>query len=207
MKYLQTFLFVILAVITADAQKTLPELKAEFSGEEYNFKQIQEEQDGDSWYDGGQKVIVSASSTLAGDGKNSYIAANAHDSRTDTAWVEGKKDYGIGQSITFTFDRKSLEHDRFTVRGFSIANGYIKNKKLWGENSRIKTLKIYVDGKAAALVKLNDVYGFQSVNFSEIKLSRKKNVSIKFEIVEVYPGSRFADTSISEVRFFGGGIY
>jgi len=205
MRYLQIFLFLLFAVITAEAERVLPEIKSEYYGEEYNF--TEEEPGGDSWYDGGQQVVVSASSVLPASGKNSYNAANAHDSKMDTAWVEGKQDYGIGESVTFTFDGKSLEHDRFTINGFSIANGYVKSKKLWGENTRIKTLKIYVDGKELALAQLRDVYGLQVIKFKEIKLLRKNKVSIKLEIVEVYPGSKFADTSISEVIFFGTGIY
>ena len=148
-----------------------------------------------------------AGSSLADRIKNKYAASNAHDFRLDTAWVEGRKDYGIGEGITFTFEAKSIGHDNYTVRGFRIANGYVKSRELWADNSRIKTLKLYADNKPFAVVKLSDVYGFQAVNFPDVKLSRKKSTAIKLEIVEVYPGRKFQDTSIAEINFFGSGIY
>lgn len=200
-------LVLISSVFASFAQGALPELISEFDGNEYNFEEYSNEIQGDSWYDGGQKVNVKASSTLADRTKNKYAGTNVHDFKLDTAWVEGKKGYGIGESLSFTFEAKSLTNDNFTVRGFRIANGYVKNRQLWMDNSRVKTLKIYADNKPFAIIKLQDVYGFQSVNFSEIKLSKKKNTIIKLEIVEIYPGKKFQDTSISEINFFGGGIY
>lgn len=207
MKYIRIMICLIFAAMMAEAQKSVAEFNAEYSGEEYDFTVYENEKNGDSWYDGGQRVIVTASSALADRVKNKYAASNAHDSKLDTAWVEGKKDYGIGESITFTFDRKSLDKDEYTVRGFSMANGYVKTKKLWGDNSRIKKMKVFADGKAVAIVKLADVYGFQIVRIPEISLSRKRDTAIRLEILEIYPGSRFNDTSLSEVEFFGGGIY
>ena len=68
-------------------------------------------------------------------------------------------------------------------------------------------MKLFIDGKPVAIIKLNDIYEFQMVDFREIKLNRKKNTQIKLEILEVYPGSKFQDTAISELEFYGGGIY
>jgi len=207
MRNLYLAVFICLSVFALSAQKTLPEIEAEYDGSEYNFEEYSNELQGDSWYDGGQKVAVKAGSSLADRIKNKYAASNAHDFRLDTAWVEGRKDYGIGEGITFTFEAKSIGHDNYTVRGFRIANGYVKSRELWADNSRIKTLKLYADNKPFAVVKLSDVYGFQAVNFPDVKLSRKKSTAIKLEIVEVYPGRKFQDTSIAEINFFGSGIY
>ncbi len=207
MRNLYLAVFIFLSITALSAQKTLPELAAENDGSEYIFEEYRNEIQGDSWYDGGQKVTVKAGSSLADKIRNKYAASNVHDFKLETAWVEGKKDHGIGESIIFTFEAKSLEHDKYTVSGFRIANGYVKTRDLWADNSRIKTLKLYADNKPFAIIKLSDVYGFQTVNFPDVKLSRKKSTTIKLEIAEVYPGRKFQDTSIAEINFFGSGIY
>lgn len=200
-------IFLMLAILIPAVQAALQEITAENAEPGYNIPEYNERLGGDSWYDAGQQVTVTASSTLKSDGKNTYDAKNAHDFNLETAWVEGKKDQGAGESITFIFGKNFDVHANLAVTGFRIANGYVKTKKLWEANSRVKKMKMYVNGKPYAVINLNDHYGFQRVRFNAVKLSRETGTELKFEIMEVYPGNKYTDTSISQVEFSGTGIY
>ena len=117
---------------------------------------------GCSWYCGAGEYSVSASSSLKSQGKNAYDIKNISDFSYQTAWVEGVKGYGIGEFIEFSFVPK---HPRVTV--IKIANGYIKSKNTWKNNSRVKKLKMYVNDKVYGIIKLQDVYALQYVELDE----------------------------------------
>jgi hypothetical protein len=159
---------------------------------------------GCSWYCGGGLDSTYASSELVG-GK--YTANNIHDLNYKTAWVEGVTGQGIGEKITYDFPP---ENPRITK--IIIVNGYVKSPKAWTENSRVKKLKMYVDGKPFALLELADSKQEQSFSFEPLGLSDREDYdklltlprwTITFEIMEVYPGSKYEDTAITEIYFDG----
>ena len=164
--------------------------------------------DGCSWYCGAGDYKVKTSSHLESQGDNSYEGNNISDFSYKTAWVEGKKGYGIGEFIEFSF---VPEHPRITT--IKIANGYVKSRKSWKNNSRVKKLKIFINDSIYGIINLKDVYSLQSIylknpvgypprddfeNFQSIP-----NWKIKFEILEVYKGDKYDDTVISEIFFDG----
>lgn len=159
---------------------------------------------GCSWYCGGGLDSTYASSELIG-GK--YSANNIHDLNYKTAWVEGVAGQGIGEKITYDFPP---ENPRITK--IIIVNGYVKSPKAWTENSRVKKLKMYVDGKPFALLELADSKQEQSFSFTPLGVADRKDYdklrtlprwTITFEIMEVYPGSKYEDTAITEIYFDG----
>ena len=163
---------------------------------------------GCSWYCGAGDYTVNTSSFLKNQNKNSYGINNIHDFSYQTAWDEGAKGYGIGEFIEFTFVPK---HPRVTV--IKIANGYIKSKKSWRNNSRVKKLKMYVNDIAYGVINLKDVYSLQSIELKKPignserkdfkKLKKMPNWKIRFEILKVYKGDKYDDTAISEIFFDG----
>ena len=163
---------------------------------------------GCSWYCGAGNYSVNTSSELNSNGKYTYKSENIKDFSYQTAWVEGKKGYGIGEFIEFSFPPT---HPR--VSKIIIANGYIKSKKTWSNNSRVHKLKMYVNEKPYAIIELKDVYAEQSFELSTVlgysdrenfdKLKEKDNWTIKFEILEVYKGDKYDDTAITEIYFDG----
>ena len=159
---------------------------------------------GCSWYCGGGLDSTFASSELVG---GNYSANNIHDLSFKTAWVEGAAGHGIGEQITYDFPP---ENPRITT--IIIVNGYAKSPKAWIENSRVKKLKMYVDGKAYAILELADSKQEQSFSFSPLGVVDRKDYdklrtyprwTITFEIMEVYPGSKYEDTAITEIYFDG----
>lgn len=175
--------------------------------EEFDNEMYKNERSGDSWYDAGQKFTYNATSTLKAQGQNSYSANNIDDSNLNTAWVEGKPDYGIGEKVKVTIQPNIKEKYSLKLSGFRIANGYVKDKKTWQANSRVKALKMYINGKLKAIIELKDCYGFQNVSFNEVVIPKKSGITVELEIVDVYKGSKFQDTAISEIQFYGTGIY
>jgi hypothetical protein len=154
---------------------------------------------GCSWYCGGGPYKIKASSHLEAISGVTYNADNIHDFSYKTVWAEGVDGYGVGESITYYFQRQSPR-----VTEVLIANGYVKTDKAWSDNARVKRLKMYVNGKPYAILNLKDVKKLQSFKVGTIgRDSKDKDWTIKFEILEVYKGSLYEDTVISEIYFDG----
>ncbi len=142
------------------------------------------------FYCAGGPVPVKASSTLKSQGNSNYNLDNIEDLDIRTAWIEGKEDYGVGESVEFTFDRKSITQ-------IIIYNGYQKSKEAWENNSRVKRLKLYTDKGLSAILEVQDTRGRQTFDI-DIESSK-----YKFVIDDVYEGKKWKDTAISEIDFYG----
>lgn len=163
---------------------------------------------GCSWYCGGFVSGYNSSSTLPKYKDIVYSADKAHDFDVTTAWVEGKTDYGVGESIEYSFDMTTVkEKHQLGITKIILANGYKKTKKTWEENSRVKKIKMYVDNKPFGQLELLDSFEFQTIDIEKIMLPIQKVMKLKFEIVEVYPGTKHKDTAISELLFDGVGVH
>ena len=153
---------------------------------------------GCSWYCLGGGDSVTASSQLKNQGKNNYDPSNAHDLSYETAWVEGVEGNGIGEYLLYHF-RPNYPTGFHTV---IVANGYVKSEEAWTNNSRIKKLKMYVNGKPYAILELKDSRSEQSFKTGLIQFS-KTGGTVKFEIMEVYQGKKYNDAVITEIYFDG----
>ncbi len=149
----------------------------------------------------------------------SYKAENLYDNSFKTAWVEGVKDYGIGEFFEyyvnnykyFKEDEFTEEFDSFipTIHEIHLFNGYVKSEKTFKENSRIKKLKMYVDGKPWVILELADTTSQQIFEIPEINYLKFKNrkdykddLILRFEILEVYKGSKYQDTCLTELLLY-----
>lgn len=139
---------------------------------------------------------IVASSALKAQGSKSYKASNIFDEDTETAWVEGVKGHGIGQWIEFKNVGVRQDGIWCGVGSISILNGYVKSDKAWRENGRVKRLKVYCNGKPKYIMELQNSRSLQT-----FKVDISKGATIRFEILDVYPGTKFQDTVISEIDF------
>ena len=150
---------------------------------------------GCSWYCGGGNYKIKASSSLG----DSYKAEFANDLSYKTAWVEGKKDEGIGEYLEYYF-----KNDSPRITEIIISNGYMKSEETWKNNNRVKKLKLYVNGVPFGILNLKDSRTDQY--FEMGILGHNKNgtdLILKFEILKVYKGSKHNDTAITEIYFDG----
>ena len=138
-----------------------------------------------------QPATMCMSSVLAPQGSNSYGPSNVTDDNSDTAWVEAASGQGVGEFITIIFEQPQR------LSTLSLRNGYAKSNRVFTRNSRVRRLRISAsNGKRVGLV-LKDVADWQSSNV----LSQLGPVSwIKLEIEQVYSGSQYQDTAITEIR-------
>ena len=149
-----------------------------------------------SWYCGGIVSEVTSSSALSA----KYAGENAHDFSILNAWAEGVPGGGVGEYLLYTFPGKSAP-----VTIVEILNGYTKTKKAWKNNGRVKRLKMYYNGKPYAILELKDTRSLQSFNVGQLGPfeAAAPDWTLKFEILEVYPGDKYDDTVITEL-YFGG---
>jgi len=164
---------------------------------------------GCSWYCGGSVKKITASSEMTTEGKTTYKAENAHDFNKDTAWIPQKGDYGIGQYLIyeFNFDKEKDYNGRLGVTKILLANGYKKSRTLWEANSRVKRIRMYVNGALYRDLMLLDSFEIQAIDIGKIMFPPHKTTILKFEILEVYPGKKYKETAISELVFEGVGVH
>ncbi|MBR4855581.1 MAG: hypothetical protein IKU94_03030 [Bacteroidaceae bacterium] len=152
---------------------------------------------GCSWYCGGQIDTIQASSSLS----EKYKAENIHDFSIITAWVEGKPGNGEGEYVRYLFPGECPR-----ITDVLILNGYTKDKTTWRNNGRVKKLLMYYNDKPYAILNLKDTRDCQQFSVGLLGYEDKKTApawSIKFEILEVYPGKKYQDTAITEIYFDG----
>ncbi len=138
---------------------------------------------------------IRASSTLAQQGSVKYNVINIQDDDPTTAWVEGSPEYGIGEYI----EVKSASY--FST--LYISNGYQKSPKAFIENSRVKSLRVSINGVDRGIIRLQDEMGVQIVETDKLwpkaYQNSNKGGSMRFTIEDVYPGTKFKDVAISEL--------
>lgn len=142
-----------------------------------------------------------ASSTLQGQGNNSYAASNLGDARLASAWVEGREGHGEGEAITITFAGLPGDERSYPFRGIELVNGYAKNEPVWRANARVKRLAITLNDVPLFELALADSMLPQRFNFDDIPV--KPDDRLTLTIIEVYPGERWADTALSEINLYG----
>lgn len=199
MKTIQLFLFLFLfSFVHSLAQ--LPVVYAEsFDEKIVDWPKIKAEHDKDSendldfFYNDCAMEIEAfrASSTLENQKDHSYHVRLMTDENPMTAWVP--KGDGIG--ATFEVLSGGIT---------SIYNGYQANPKLWEENSRVKKMKVYSNGKPICYLVLEDKMGGQYVDLpGETIFSDSNKQILKFEILETYKGTKYRDVAISEIVYSG----
>jgi hypothetical protein len=141
-------------------------------------------------------VTVTTSSSLTGQGSNTYLPSNMLDASQNTAWAEGVAGDGIGEWIEF-----KITKDFRVGTTWQLSNGYNKSRGLWEQNSRVKKFKVVVDDQVLGYVMLANISTYQTFDIAPSWIRNtpafKKGTRIRFVIEEVYPGSKFDDTAIS----------
>ena len=103
-------------------------------------------------------------------------------------WVEGKDDYGVGESITIKYTGN--------MAALTILNGYVdaRKTKLYKENSRVKELEIedLNTGKKQTVLFEDKVY------YNYIPLDNETD-AVKLTIKSVYQGTKYKDTCITSI--------
>ncbi|HSV97446.1 MAG TPA: hypothetical protein VLM75_11015 [Spirochaetota bacterium] len=147
-----------------------------------------------------------------------YAAGRLTDGSPETCWAEGAKGDGTGEIVIARVDTKTP---------LEIWTGLGKSEKLYRENGRPRKANVYVlqavdcavgqyseiftdvTVLARHTIELKDINGYQPLLLPAHKpLKTKPSPScldqhttfVAIEILSVYPGSKYRDTCISEIR-------
>lgn len=137
---------------------------------------------------------------------NGYGSAELDDGNVATAWVVRG---GVGEAFTFLFEQEGgrpgepLGNANLGIDQLYISNGYNKTASQWRNHGRVRELELAIDGKPIALVRLLDDPHPQAVDLPRTLLHH--GMRVRFTIRKTYPGSRFDETAVSEVRLDGYG--
>ena len=141
----------------------------------------------------GQTFKVRASSWLSEAEGYSYSPDMAMDGKLATAWQEDKPDAGHGEWI-------EIECPNAGSWSVALINGFAHKDAKYGDlyplNSRIKKMKIQLDGADAGEVDLMDE---NPAPQGVVKAGGKTFKTVRLTIVDTYSGSKWQDTSVSEI--------
>lgn len=135
-------------------------------------------------------VFVSASSELV-EGDVIHSASRVNDATLEAAWAEGVDGNGIGESLYFEFDRD------YSISKVLINAGYQKSEDLYDRNSRPAVITLTFSDGTSESHSLADYNGQQTILLEEPRLTR----SVTLTIDDVFPGTAYTDTVISEMSF------
>jgi hypothetical protein len=138
-----------------------------------------------AWY------TVAASSFLKEPDGTEYPPENLN--AWNEAWVEGAEGDGIGESITLTLKKPA------NVNQVGLRNGYTKSRELYFANNRAAQFKVSVNGGQAFKINVPDEFLETERFWFDLPKSAAPVKTIKFEISDVYPGTRYKDTAISDI--------
>ncbi|MFR6566486.1 MAG: NADase-type glycan-binding domain-containing protein [Blautia wexlerae] len=135
-------------------------------------------------------IAANASSTITQQGTDNSPML-LFDDRDDTSWQEGVNGYGINENIAFSFDTAA----KVKYIGFKLGNW--KNDKYYFGNAKPKTLTL-VFGEYSGQVTFT---GERKVEWVEVNHALNSD-SMRITINDVYPGTSWEDTCISEIMVY-----
>lgn len=133
------------------------------------------------------------SSVLPVDGSFDYYGENLLDNNSSTCWCEGASGNGIGESVKLELN------SGHPVQKIEIKSGYCKNQDVYTKNSRPKKISIEFENGKIINAQLEDIYNtYQTIDVSGAEGSSYAVITI----LEVYSGTVYTDTCISEIAAY-----
>lgn len=146
-------------------------------------------------------TVATASSYLDPVGENGYHPGNVTGHNKMCAWAEGVEGTGIGETIELRQMYMGPGEDVLIFTQFCIVNGYAKNKDIWEKNARVKELKVYYGDTYVGNIQLKDCMEPQYIDVSSLNMTvaNGREAAFRFEIADVYPGSKYEDTCLTGI--------
>ena len=125
----------------------------------------------------------------------------------DFTWTEGVSGDGLGEYVElrqlfFGPGEEILQFDELC-----IVNGYAKNDDIWQKNNRVKQLDFYFEDTFMGSIYLEDTIKPQYIDLKPLglKVLNGREATFRFEIMDVYKGTKYDDTCITgiEINFTG----
>jgi O-phosphoseryl-tRNA(Cys) synthetase len=142
-------------------------------------------------------ATTSASSHLPTDHGGQYQSWIAMDGSLGTAWVEGVVGPGVGEWIQLSFP------GTVEIHYINLDVGYDRDADIFYANNRIKRVTFIFSNGEQIEMPLSDIRGMQMIVLARAPGPSIETTFVKIVIEEVYPGSRYDDTCLSEVEVWG----
>ncbi|MDB4951949.1 MAG: activator of osmoprotectant transporter ProP [Gemmatimonadetes bacterium] len=136
-------------------------------------------------------LAASASSVLPTSTVASYEASKVLDADESTVWVEGAAGDGIGEWIDVEFPTNTR------ISRIDIANGYNRGVR-FSENGRVRQALLTFSDGSSQMIDLLDRRGIQTFTLTPLRTQ-----SLRLTIRSAYPGTRWSDTALGEIRVWG----
>lgn len=129
-----------------------------------------------------------------------YFGCMIGDNSFSTSWVEGVSGSGIGEWVdAVVYDGNSpTKYEKL-----AIFTGLGISQDLWQKNNRVKKLKLTFSDKSEQIVNLEDKFGVQILDIQKPFIVGSEKQTIRATIMDVYRGTTYDDTAISEIQFLG----
>lgn len=156
------------------------------------------------------------SSSLPPSGRYHYGKEAMRDGDLRTAWVEGAKGPGLGETITLDFKGSYLTE-------LALLNGYLADETFYYANARIKKVRVELElGEGAEpnekkeqfevtlpdrpYKDFNPRFPFAAADWVVQHPSGAGFIDrVKLTILEVYPGRKYEDAAVTEIYLCGFG--
>jgi hypothetical protein len=135
-------------------------------------------------------AVTNASSTLPPSRVAAYTPEMALDGRWNTVWVEGAEGSGAGEWIELRLAAPA------EIRKIGVVNGYGKAER-FAENGRVRDAQIRFSNGTTQEIRLAD-----SNEMQYFDLRPNNTASVRLTILSIYPGTRWDDTAIGEIRLW-----
>ncbi len=135
-----------------------------------------------------QITYIGGTSSLT-EGSVTHSSDRILDGDHSTAWSEGVAGNGYGEGITLNFA------DTFQISGLYIRAGYHKSSNTYYNNGRPSQLTFTFSDGSTETHRLADIMESQLINFNQPRITS----SLTMTIDDVYPGSTYQDTLITEI--------
>ena len=121
-----------------------------------------------------------------------YSASNIVNYHNLVPWVEANRNDGVGEKITY-IPKYNLQLPGITL---IISNGFVDYKRphLYENNNRIKKIRVTNKGYNEFVdLEIDDTPNYQGFYLD----FKNTSTNIEIEIIEIYKGTRYNDTSIN----------
>jgi len=132
------------------------------------------------------------SAQLGGHPKDFFGPRKAIDNDWTTCWAEGVAGIGAGEWIKVVWLTKEVP------AYVAVLPGWAKSKARWENNPRLREIEIILSDGVRQVAAFEDHMQMQFVKLT----SDQPAEWAKLVIRAVYPGKKFEDTSISEIKVF-----
>ncbi len=133
-----------------------------------------------------------SSSSILNDSSNmSYDPQNVVDKDYSTKWAEGASGDGIGEWI-----QVSCTQGDASVSQIKIVNGLATDMDKFYKNNRVKKAKLTFSDGSETTINLDDTASEQVID-----IGYKVTSYVRLTILDVYSGSKYNDTCISEIEY------